>query len=50
MIELDEIGTSPTKLADLIEVQDPLLEVNLGGLEENMPTFVNKLLESKFQA
>ena len=48
-IELDEIGVAPTKLDDLIEVQDPFVEVNIGGPKEYRLTFVSKLLESSFK-
>ncbi|KAG6467747.1 hypothetical protein ZIOFF_074394 (mitochondrion) [Zingiber officinale] len=46
----EELEAAPAKLDDLkAEVQDPLLEVNLGTEEEPRPTFVSQLLEPAVQ-
>ena len=49
-IQLDELEPASKKLDDsMAEVQDPLVEVNLGDEGENKPTYISKLLEPGFQ-
>lgn len=43
-----DLQTAPAKLDDLkAEVQDPLIEVNLGTPEDPRPTYISALLEPK---
>ena len=49
VIQLDDLEFANPKLDDsLAEVQDPLLEVNLGDENEHKPTFISQLLEPEF--
>ena len=48
-IQLDDLEPANPKLDDsLAEVQDPLLEVNLGDENEHKPTFINQLFDLEF--
>ena len=47
---MDELEPVGPKLDDtLVEVQDPLREVNLGDEGGNKPTYISQLLEPEFQ-
>ena len=49
-IQLDDLEPAIPKLDDsLVEVQDPLQEVNLGEENKHKPNFVSQLLEPEFQ-
>ncbi|XP_059663595.1 uncharacterized protein LOC132309293 [Cornus florida] len=51
VIRLEELDAAPAKLEDLkADVQDPLLEINLGAEEEHRPTYISDLLEPDFKA
>ena len=48
-IQLDELEPASKKLDDsMAEVQDPLVEVNLGDEGENKPTYLSELLNPEF--
>ncbi|XP_059630454.1 uncharacterized protein LOC132273511 [Cornus florida] len=49
-IQLTDLKAAPMKLDDLkAEVQDPLLELNLGTEQDPRPTYISKLLEPTFR-
>ena len=49
-VQLDDLEPAIPKLDDsLVEVQDPLQEINLGDKNKHKPTFISQLLEPKFQ-
>ena len=51
VIQMDELESAVPKLDNhKANVQDPLLEVNLGDEGEHKPTYVSQLLEPDFQA
>ena len=48
---MEELKMTTAKLNDLkLDVQDPLLEVNLGSEGKYKPIYVSQLLDSEFQA
>ncbi|XP_059664235.1 uncharacterized protein LOC132310008 [Cornus florida] len=50
-IQIEDIESAPSRIEDnKAEVQDPLLEINVGTEKDHRPLFVSVLLEPNFQA
>lgn len=51
LLEIEELDPAPAKIDDFkAEVQDPLIEVNLGTAEEHRPVYISGLMEPSLKA